>query len=245
MRNKKNVLLALFLLSLAAGLYYPVYKIIRFEFSLTPPAIVRFNAQIYDPYDPFRGRYVAFTVRDRVELARGVDDSLITERSSSPYAVLETDAKGVAKIVDLAKKPQAGKINLRLEKNAVFVSSRNTDDDNKVTYNVNLPFYRFYMNEKLAPDAELVVGQALRGGRAGTCQIVVKIYANGAYAISGLEIDGVPIHEFLRKVRTEPAEENAGRAVLAAEDIDKDKEEANITEFSKTDEPGDVIFVPD
>lgn len=231
-RDKKKLLLALFLLTLAAGLYYPIAKIIRFEFPLAPPAIVRFNAGIYDPYDPFRGRYVAIRAQQaQVTLARGADGEPALDLSSRLYLVIEPDEKGMAKIVDLAEKPQAEKINLRLDKYSARLLWRNKVDTGYDTYGVSLPFNRFYMNEKLAPEAERVFLQFTRGGTAGRCQIVVKIYRDGTYAIDGIEIDGIPIHEFLRKEQAERKEQaDKGDAYIAA---------------PSEDETGDIIFVPD
>lgn len=245
--DKKNILLALFLLAWAVGLYYPAAKILRFEFPWVPPAVVRFNAGIYDPYDPFRGRYVAISAREQVTLVRDAGNRQVIDQSSRLYAVIELDEKGMAKIVNLTEKPQAGKINLRLDRDSVYLTTRNKDNADYDTYNVQLPFSRFYMNEKLAPEAERAFMRAARSGAQGKCQIVVKIYRDGAHAIDGLEIEGMPIHEFLRKEQSEKEKaditgfsgKEAGRVMPA-------EEEADIAELSEKDEDGDaVIFVPD
>lgn len=238
-RDKKKLLLALFLLTLVVGLYYPAAKIIRFEFPLTPPAVVRFNVALYDPYDPFRGRYVAIRARrGQVTVARNADGKRPFDLSSRLYAVIEQDENGRANVVDLVKKQQAGKINLRLDRYSVYFASGEKDDADYDTYNISLPFERFYMNEKLAPEAERVFMQITRGGAGDRCQIVVKIYKDGSYAINGMEIDGMPIHEFLRK-------EQAERREQAMREEQADKEEADIAESPEKDVNGDSIFVPD
>lgn len=239
-RDKKKLLLALFLLTMAVGLYYPAAKIIRFEFPLVPPAIIRFNVALYDPYDPFRGRYVAINVpRVQVAIARDADSKPAFGLDSRLYAVIEPDEKGIAKIVDLVKKPQAGKINLRLDRYSVYYASRNKDEAGYDTYYVSFPFNRFYMNEKLAPEAERVFMQVTRGGGVdGRCQIVVKIYRDGSHAIDGMEIDGISIHEFLRK-------EQAERKEQAMWKEQADQNESDIAESPEKDESGDIIFVPD
>lgn len=201
LRNKKNILLALFLLSVAAGVYYPISKIISFEFPLTPPTVCRFRATFYDPYDPFRGRYVAlqaegqeFTVDEKLDLRKG-----------TLYAVLEVGEDGMAKVAGLAKTRPPGKIVIKTDD---FWFRVRTNDDGKEVYryNVSFPFKRFYMNEKLAPEAERIVMEAMRGS-GGKCLIVAKVFAGGEYAISDLEIDGVPIYELLERKRLEEAEE--------------------------------------
>ena len=58
--DKKNwCRLILFLITALAAVAYPVIKIINYELPSVPPAVYRFKAGIVDPYDPFRGRYVA------------------------------------------------------------------------------------------------------------------------------------------------------------------------------------------
>lgn len=253
MRNKKNLLLAFFLLALAAGLYYPVSKIIRFEFPWVPPVTVRFAAEIYDPYDPFRGRYVAISANNLTMSVEDAGSRPALDRDSRLYAVIELDEKGVAKLVDVAEKPQSGKINLRLERYAVYSRRRDVDGVTGETYTARLPFNRFYMNEKLAPEAERAFIRAVRSRESGKCQIVVKIYADGRHAIENLEIEGMPIHEFLRKKQTEKeetditelSEQTAGRGMSIEEEIDINKEGADIAELHKKDEASDIIFAPD
>lgn len=56
------------------------------------------------------------------------------------------------------------------------------------------------MNEALAPEAERVAADIAR--QEGRCRIAVKLYEDGSYVISGLEVDGMPIHEFLQMNKT-------------------------------------------
>lgn len=203
--GNKKILLALFLFLVAVGVYYPVSKIIRFEFPLSPPAVFRFRATLYDPYDPFRGRYVALSPMAQTVIAGGMKWYKYDE--SDVYAVLEEDEEGLAKVVDLVKKPKPGKPAIRA-KSAVphgrwlnpGSAIEKTEKDIASTYTVNFQFDRFYMNEKLAPKAEAAVNKAVREGGDG-CVIVVKVYADGNFAITDLEIGGVPIRDFLKKER--------------------------------------------
>lgn len=194
MLKNNKLLLALFLLTVAAGVWYPVLKIIRFEFPSSPPAVFRFNAALYDPYDPFRGRYVAL---------RGAGQTLVSDEPiefyMDAYAVLENDEKGLAKVVGLTRKPEPGKPAIRTSNISRYSSTSGKGAEAKKTYNyvVSFPFERFYMNEKLAPEAERAFRAAARSDRE--CVIVVKVYADGNYAITDLEIDGMPIRQFLKE----------------------------------------------
>lgn len=204
--GNKKIQLALFLFIVAVGVYYPVSKIIRFEFPFSPPAVFRFQATLYDPYDIFRGRYVALAPTRQTVIASDMEWYKYNE--SKVYAVLEEDEDGLAKVVDLVKKPEPGKPAVRVE--SAFPHGRwggrgltdKTEEDVANKYTVNFPFDRFYMNEKLAPEAEVAVNKAVREGGEG-CVIVVKVYADGNFAITDLEIGGVPIREFLKKERGE------------------------------------------
>lgn len=196
MRNKKWILLALFLLTVAAGVAYPVVKIVRYDFPLTPPAVYRFEAGIVDPYDPFRGRYVTLSpLPSEVVLHEEKDFGY----GDDAYAVLSVDVRGIAQVVDLAEKPQAGKDAVRVN---VYWPRRVRDRDGEETdayaYRISLPFTRFYMNEKLAPEAERVVEEAARRND-GACVIVVNIYKDGNYSIKDLELEGMPIREYLKQ----------------------------------------------
>lgn len=196
MRNKKWILLAFFLLSVAAGVAYPVVKILRYDFPMTPPAVYRFEAGIVDPYDPFRGRYVTLSPLPTEVVLHEEKDF---DYGDDAYAVLSADARGIAQVVDLVAKPQAGKDVVRVGN--VYWPRRMRDSDDNETgafgYRISLPFTRFYMNEKLAPEAERVVAEAARRND-GACVIVVNIYKDGNYSIKDLEIEGMPIREYIK-----------------------------------------------
>lgn len=188
--NKKTILLVLFLLIVAAGVYYPVSKIISFEFPSSQPSVFRFPVILYDPYDPFRGRYVQLWVEPQSVEVTGETDF----ENNKAYAVLEEDENGFAVAVDLIRKPQPGKIAIRVDR----VSRVPNWDADGYYYTISFPFDRFYMNEKQAPEAELAVRDALRQDGDG-CVIIANIYANGNATITDLLIGDIPIREILKK----------------------------------------------
>ena len=61
---------------------------------------------------------------------------------------------------------------------------------------IKLPFDRFYLNERLAPEAETEVRESTRPGQAF---VRVKVYRNGNCALDDLIVDGKPILERLRE----------------------------------------------
>lgn len=199
MKNKQKVLLLSFVLTLADGLYYPVSRIVGYEFPSSQPDVCRFRAEIADPYDPFRGRYVTLRARRQTVRLPPLLRDTASSGDGSVYAQLEQDKEGFARVVGLSGRPVPGKINLKLANLRDYSLYYDKDEEGYYIYQIYFPFDRFYMNEKLAPEAELAFNRAMRSG--GTCVIVANVYADGNYAIADLEIDGLPIRGFLARER--------------------------------------------
>lgn len=179
---------------------FPIWKIIAFEFPKVAPNEYLFKTEIYDPYDPMRGRYVRLTF-DQQEVYMRKNKFPITSYGEDCFAVLGTDKDNNAVITDLYQTREevpAGKDCLRVK----YSGMGNASDDakegqqSKECHLVRLPFDRFYMNEKLAPEAEELVSTATRKG--GKALLKVKIYRDGSFAVSDLLIDGQPIRELIR-----------------------------------------------
>lgn len=142
-----------------------------------------------DPYDVIRGRYVALSpMRQTLVIPEEQD----FKQDETTYAVLEPGEDSFARVVDLSNKLVPGKVNLRVEVSArVRTEISETEGDE---YSVNFPFARYYMNEKLALVVEELFSALSSKGR---CSAVVKIYGDGSFAVADLEIDGLPIREFI------------------------------------------------
>lgn len=197
MFRDKRIMLALFLLTVASGVYYPVSKIIRFEFPRTAPTVFRFKSELRDPYDPFRGRYVALSTPNYTFVADKLKED-VRRNSKKVYAVLENGEDGWAEVIGLVLEPEPGKPAVRID----HFWYDQVRADMGVRYHVSLPFNRFYMNEALAPEAERAFLKAARTV-GSECTIVVKVYDDGNFAITDIEIDGVPIRKFLEETRGE------------------------------------------
>ena len=125
-----------FVLSVAAALYYPVKKIMQYEFS--PAQVFEFKVTAYDPYDPARGHFLALTVHP-TNFKRG--------NSDCRYAVLQVDQDGFAKVQEVIGKPD-GRACVKLTK-----------------YSKRFPFNRFYINEELAQAADKIFQEAANSKR--------------------------------------------------------------------------------
>ncbi|MEL7624045.1 MAG: GDYXXLXY domain-containing protein [Clostridiales bacterium] len=151
------LLIGYFVLQLA----FPGYFIYRHYNTLYTGESYKFVVAPYDPYDPFRGRYVAL---------RPV---LTVSSSDGQYALLDKDAEGYAIITGWQEqKPAQGQFAKELQLD------------------------RYYMNEKMAPEAERI--QLNPASDEDRFYLLVKV-KNGDYVIQGLYINDIPIEEYITK----------------------------------------------
>ena len=126
-----------------------------------------------DPYDAFRGRYVAL----QFAVASSSDDNI----NRKVWVRFDADDKGFAKIKEESKTPLAGD-------DAVLATRRYGT--------LHFPFDRYYMEENAAPKAETAY-RANSRSQHQNAYATVRIL-DGRAAIEELYIDGKPIREFLR-----------------------------------------------
>lgn len=158
----KKIRLLVFLLTVIAGMIYPVYKIIKLEYPEQIPAVYRFRCGVVDPYDPFRGRYVTF----RALPDRTPADGATYRYGENIYAVLGVDAAGTATVLRLSKTiPTSGDfIIVKYNRNGTAFDGNEATDRKERWHFFSFPFERFYLNEKHAPEAEKIVAKLSRDG---------------------------------------------------------------------------------
>lgn len=209
MFGNKRLILTLFLLTAAAGVWYPVSQIIKFGFPAPEFSVFRFKAKIDDPDEPFSGRGVHLRIEDQ---ALSVDKHYqIYKGSEYDYAVIEGDGRGLAKVVDIAREPEPGKQVIRTLR-AWRDNSRIEKIEGRPAafhYNVSFQSKRFTIKKEPTPEAQRAFSEALRSGKE--CVIAVRVYASGNFTITDLEIGGIPIHEFLE--RAVEVKEAAGQKI--------------------------------
>lgn len=191
MLTKPNTLrLVFFLAAFAGALYCPVREILAFERPKTPPVEMRFRAEGCDPYDPMRGHYLAIRIRNTVAMPGPELRKLEKEfRQGRLAAELKPNREGFAEAVALYPLCDAPRDKPIVRVRKVWFSN------DKCT--VTMPFDKFFINEKLAKDAEKLLQNATRD-RKRSAVLVVNIYADGRYAVKDLLIDGKPLSEHLR-----------------------------------------------
>jgi len=183
----KKIRIILFALVAIGMLAVPLYMVIKGEGLLRKGAVYIFKTAPVDPYDAMRGRYVTLNFeRNFIDIPQGNEEKL--NNGDLVFLSLRKDKDGFADFSAISKnKPEKGdyiRLNIsRLQdRRCYFV----------------LPFNRFYMNEKLAPDAETAVFKASRMRSQSRCTATVRVY-DGTAVVEDLFIDGVPIRDYIRK----------------------------------------------
>lgn len=172
----------LFALVAAAQLLVPATMIYQQETTLTRGVPYRFKTAPVDPYDPFRGRFVALNVEaSRAPTDR--DEGL--KRGNWAYVLLAKDEQGFAKLEFAYKEPPEKGDYLRLKvRNASGNSAQ-----------FAMPFDRYYAEENIAPEIERAYRRSSRREREEAfIQVRVK---DGRGVIEELYIEDLPILEYL------------------------------------------------
>ncbi|MDP8236901.1 MAG: GDYXXLXY domain-containing protein [Candidatus Erginobacter occultus] len=163
-------------------------RIIKWEDILRTGTQIRLRTTPVDPYDAFRGRYIALDFEEETVPAELGPD---LQWGDEVYAVFREDEAGFARIDELRKDQPAEGNYLRIK-----VSYRNRD---KGQIRLKFPFRRFYLKEDLAPAAEKAY---LTGSREEkrTASVTVRL-KNGYGVLEDLMIEDQPIAEFIRAKR--------------------------------------------
>lgn len=160
----------------------PLFMVAQREATLRHGRAYRFRTEPVDPADAFRGRYVQLDFGARRTRLPG---AARYEHGQRLYAQLGEDEQGFARITSLSgTRPSTGDwLRVRMGYSS----------------DVMLPFDRYYMNERLAPQAETLYREHNRQGRRDA-HAVVRVRGNSA-ALEELYVGGRPIAEALRETR--------------------------------------------
>ena len=181
---KKEYIIGLFVGLVCLQIVLPVSMIIKRESTLKNGIAFRFKTAPVDPYDAFRGRYVALRVEvNKVSKPEGVD----LKYGQKVFAQLVVDENGLAKVSG---------ISLEKPKNPAYMAATVTyPTGNDVT--INLPIDRYYMEEKAAPRAEQVYREHSRRDKQDA-YITVRVM-DGFAVIDGLYVGDRRIEDLVRQ----------------------------------------------
>lgn len=168
------------LLQLAA----PGYMVFSQERVLRTGVSYRFKTAPVDPYDVFRGRYVALSFEIN---SAPMDAPSSFIRGQKVYVAIEEDQDGFAKAASVGESaPDAG--------DYIKVKVGYVDSSSKEVY-FQWPFQRYYMEEDLALDAETAYRSMNRSGGENT-YVTVRV-KKGRAVIEELYLDDKPVREYL------------------------------------------------
>lgn len=162
----KKFLLPILIVVILIQLFIPANMIYQKYDIIKTGQEFKFRVNPIDPYDAFRGRYVSLNYGETFPMDRnGKHGSIVVGKD------------GFAKIDKISDEP-IGDIYVRSTRNDYF----------------KMPIDRYYMDEKMAPQAETLIREQVTGKDT---YITVRI-KNGTLVITGLYIDGMPIEDIIK-----------------------------------------------
>lgn len=143
---------------------------------------VKFKVAPVDPYDIFRGKYVALNMNTMVKNPERVS----LGKNAKVYVVIKNDIDGFAEFDMLTtKKP----------KNVLYLEVYTDQESDAEMVRIKNPFKNFYMEEKYSEKAE----SAYRVN-VNTKEVYIKVNIhNGKGVIEDLYIDNERIENFIKK----------------------------------------------
>ena len=178
-------ILGLFCLVAAAQLAVPASMILRRETTLHEGRLFKFRTAPVDPYDAFRGRYVALSIEG---LQMPVPSGVELTRNQRVYVRIEEGDDGFAKL---------GDIDLDRPDGDAYVQARVAHWPRSGTVRLRVPFDRYYMDEEDAPAAERAYRRhSQRDKKDAYVAVRVK---KGFVVIEELYVGGEPIGEFIEE----------------------------------------------
>ncbi len=181
---KKELVVGLFAGLIVLQVALPVSMIVKRESTLKDGASFRFKTAPVDPYDAFRGRYVAIRAEiNKVSKPEGVN----LKYRQKVYALLNVDEKGFAQVSKIAmQKPNDS---------AYMIASVAYPTGNDVA--LDLPIDRYYMEEKAATRAEQAYREHSRREKQDA-YVVVRV-KDGFAVIEGLYVGDQRIEDAVRQ----------------------------------------------
>lgn len=180
--------LAVFAVAAAAQWFLPLAGIWQHERVISRGTLVRIECAAPDPYDPLRGRYLA--VRPATSIVSMPEWFPQGGGLVPVWATLEADDDGLSRINSLSPEPVSGPTVIPLT--ARIWGNINGPD----MIGLEWPFDRFYLNERLAPEADKLVAERFRDGKQTVAEIRVL---DGRAVLTDVLIDGVSIRELVKE----------------------------------------------
>ncbi len=179
----KHFALTIFIVAALAQWAAPLSQIWIREQTLTKGTLIKLKCSAPDPYDPLRGRFLA--VKPEQNTAPTPKDTPLP-RDTRVYGALTIGTDGLATVSSISLTPP---------RQGDYISLKTTygSPDGKVYF--LWPFERFYINEKLAPEADKWFQENIRS----TTGIIAEVRVlKGRAVLADLSMDGKPFREILK-----------------------------------------------
>ena len=188
MTPRRNTLIAAFVVLALIQAAVPLFMIARREATLRNGVQYKFRTAPVDPADPFRGRYVALRMeQESVVVPKEAD----YRRGERVYATLTKTPDGFTRFGALSRtRPESEafiKVRVRYPQSWGATNSVYLD----------LPFDRYYMNEKQAPRAEQAYWQNSRRTNQNA-HVTVRV-KSGSAVLESLYIGDKKIEDYLKQ----------------------------------------------
>ena len=184
------------------------WLIVRYERVVQCGTEVRFKCKAYDPYDPFRGRYLNMDVSETVDQLSPAlaTNSAPWRKIPDVFVRVEPTTNGLWRVAEASYEKTAEGVWLKPEK-ARFRHRLSWNDKRKdESYNdfdarreaagcvleVSFP-HQLYVNEKLAPKAEELLNKKMADA------VAVYRVLNGDVVLTDIEIAGKSIQREVRE----------------------------------------------
>lgn len=183
---KKSLIIGLFFCVAFIQVVTPLSMVVKREAVLKNGKQFKFKTTPVDPYDAFRGRYVALGIeQDKVPLPENIK----LDYGQKIYAHIKEDEQGFAMFFKVtAERPQG----------VDYLTTKVDYIRDKQVY-LQLPFDRYYMEEKAAPAAERAYRKHSRRD-SKDAYVTVRI-KSGFAVLEELYVGGKPILEFIKENR--------------------------------------------
>ncbi len=210
---KKRIFILLITIGILAQILVPAWMLISRELTLRHGAVCLLQTAPVDPVDPFMGRYVDLRFKDLNSVVVDGPDRGQWSTGKAIWISFKTNENSVAVIdsVHLEKpdNPLSVKARIRTSWPEMVptdppvtnrwgtVEKRNSG---KIGISLTrLPFERYYMPEKLAPEAERAYNRAMADG------VYAKIrFRNGQAVLEDLLFGSTPVRDYLKTKSKDP-----------------------------------------
>jgi len=189
---KKEFWVTAALAALALQLAVPLAMIWKSEHVIKGETVY-FLSRPVDPFDAFRGRFVTLSITDTATWTDETPEPSSALSGKKIWVRFIKDKDDMMKAVEARRtKTDAEGIWLRIPLSGHVYNGKSV--------NLELPFNRFYMEEKSAIEAD----KLLAGGRGRNHKIVTAVRVlDGEAVLTDVLVDGQPIREFVKAKRAE------------------------------------------